>query len=466
MNNNEDFDLDEKEFAASVKKCDTMLATGKEVYFDVDEFIDLVDYYSEIDEEDKIQKLFMYAEKQHGFNSDIESAKAMFLLDCEREDEALQKFQKLFELEPDSAFHAADLSFVYAHKGDIANALFYLKRAIALEPEAEEETVCYVCAELFAHAHYETAQKILEQTLKNYPENEELAYKLALCYNMTDNTGKSIQLLKTVLETEPYSFDAWFNLGVAHWQDEQFDEAIEALDYALAINTDFIEAYFVKAACLVQLENTPAAIEVFKEILQRDPEHEGALESLADCYTELEDFEQAANCLITLLEIEPDHAKAWAKLARFYALDANYKGAIELFQKALELEPGNCDIIMDFATLLSALDMNDMAIALCKQAVKLDEYNIDVWLKYCNILRNNGKIVQAIKILQKALTYVQEASLYYTLAELFVEQKNFDKAVEYFKLAYEDVPEVAECFFDNCTIPTDKLELFHSIVHK
>jgi len=459
--------FENNEFIALQKKCEKMLKTGKEVYFDVDEFVDLLDYYTETDDDTKkVMKLFSYAEKQHGFNSDIESLKALFLLDCGQDDEALEKMQKLFEIEPENSDYAVDLSFMYAHKGDIANSLFCLKRAVALCPEEEEGAVDYVCAELCAHEHFNAAQKILEQTLSKYPDSEELTYRLATCYNSTGNTGKSIQLLKNLLNEEPYSPDAWFHLGASYWQDEQFNEAIEALDYALALDADFIEAYFIKAACLVQLENTPAAIEVFKEILQRDPKHEGALESLADCYTELEDFEQAANCLITLLEIEPDHAKAWAKLARFYALDANYKGAIELFQKALEIEPDNCDIIMDFAILLSTIGLQDGAVALCKEAIKIEKHNLEVWLKYSDILRNNGKKTQAIKVLQQALEFVPNAIIYYTLTELFVEQKKIAKAVEYFTLAYEAEPDMAECFFDNCQLSAKELELFHSIVHK
>ncbi len=72
------------------------------------------------------------------------------------------------------------MSFVYAHLGDSVNALFYLKRAIALEPEEEEETVNYICSELLLHENYDTAQKILEHTLNAYPNNMELRFQMVI----------------------------------------------------------------------------------------------------------------------------------------------------------------------------------------------------------------------------------------------------------------------------------------------
>lgn len=467
MSHNEDFDFDNGEFSALLEKCEQTFATGNEVYFDVDEFIRLIDYYIEQDSaKDKMQKLFAYAEKQHGFNSDIASLKAVSLIDYDRADEALLIYHKLFTLEPDNALHAADLSFTYAHLGDISNMLFYLKRAIALNPEEEENAVCYICSELLLHAHNDAALKILEETRCKFPENTEILFLLGRCCNALENHKKSIEVFQALLRLKPYSCDSWFSLGAAYMFSDQFDEAIEALDYALAIDADFIEAYFVKAACLADSDNMQAAIETFEEVIQRKPNHIEALESLVDCYFELNDLEQAENYLRRMIDIEPDFARVWAKLAHINAHNGNHKQAITLFQKALELEPDNCTIIMDFATLLSALNINDAAIALSKQALKLEKCDDEIWLKYSEILRNNNEPNKAIEILQRAITYIQTAPLYYTLAELFVEQKKFDKALEYFAIAHAEDSSMTECFFENCTLPSDKLELFHSILHK
>ncbi|MDR0941589.1 MAG: tetratricopeptide repeat protein [Bacteroidales bacterium] len=460
MNNNEE------EFTSLLKKCEQMLASKKEVYFDVDEFLELIDYYTEHDEDEAtIEQLYTYAQKQHGFHSEIEASRAMFLVDCMREDDALQIFHKLIKLEPDDGYHAADLSFIYAHKGDIANAFFYLKRAIALNPEEEENTVCYIATELLLHAHYEAAQKLLQHTLNKYPNNSELLYYSAMCYTSMGNTEKGIALLQSVVQADPYNSDAWFNLGVAYWQSSQFAEAIEALDYALAINAEFVAALFVKATCLVAMKATDEAIQILKEIVEIAPNHIEALDSLADCYAELEDFEQSVNCRIALLEVDPDHAKSWARLAKMYALDEDYKQAVELYKKAIELEPDNGEIVMDFALLLNVLDLYDEAISVCKQAVKFEPNNAELWLHYANVERSNKKIDKALKVLQQALKHTDEAVIHYTIAELYIQQKKIDKAVEYFTFAYAKAPEMADVFFENCTIPTKELELFHSIIH-
>ncbi len=58
MNNNE-------EFARLLEKSKQMFATGKELYFDVDEFVNLIAHYIEQEDDDKVQKLFTYAENQH-----------------------------------------------------------------------------------------------------------------------------------------------------------------------------------------------------------------------------------------------------------------------------------------------------------------------------------------------------------------------------------------------------------------
>ncbi|MDR1761923.1 MAG: tetratricopeptide repeat protein, partial [Bacteroidales bacterium] len=230
MSNNDEFDIDEEEFAELLEKCELMFATKSEVYFDVHEFIDLIDCYMTQQEADKVTKLFSYAQKQHGSNSEIELRKALFDLARNYIDNAIQKLQQLLVVEPNNTEITINLSSAYIQNENPDTALHYLEQAIATNPDEEEEFAAFICPAFVAHGYCDIAQNILEKTLKKNPHNIELLYQLGLCYNTANNTEKSIELFKTILQSEPYSFDAWFGLGVAYWQREQFSEAIESLD--------------------------------------------------------------------------------------------------------------------------------------------------------------------------------------------------------------------------------------------
>lgn len=467
--NYEPFELNNEEFQALLKKCTKMLIVGNEVYFDVSEFLELIEYYSEKNEDgdydEVLQQLYTYAQKQHGFNTEIEASRAMFLIDSECEDEALEILHKLSKLEPSNEMHASNLSIVYIRKGDISSALFQLKRAIALNPENEESIVEDVVVELYLNAYFEEAQKILQSILSKFPENTDLLHYSALCYNSIAQPEKAVELLKKKIEIVPYNYDAWFNLGVSYWQLELFEKAIEALDYTLAINASLKEVYILKASCFLAQSETHKAIEVLNDLLEFVPEDLFALEVLSDCYSELNEFSKAEECWQKILTIDSSHAKTWANIAKKFVREEEYQKAIETYEKALNIDPENVTILMDFAHLLNVLGLYENALDVCKRAVKQEKTNAEVWLKYANMERSNQNFEKALKVLQKSLKYVDDAVIHYTIAEIYVELKKIEKAVEYFTFAYEQEPEMSEVFFENCIIPQKQLELFHSVIH-
>jgi Flp pilus assembly protein TadD len=90
----------------------------------------------------------------------------------ERLDEAQKLIEKALVLSPDDYFILDSMGWVKYRRGQLAQALDYLKRAYAAQPDPE--VAAHLGEVLWQQGKHEEAVKTWEEALQAHPENETL----------------------------------------------------------------------------------------------------------------------------------------------------------------------------------------------------------------------------------------------------------------------------------------------------
>ena len=176
----------------------------------------------------------------------------------------------------------------------------------------------------YSKRKYDKAMNAYEQVLELDPENIEAGCNLGLCYWLTDNTGKAIDTLETVIKKAPGFLPAYNNLG------------------------------FILADTERDIERGIALIETAAD---HDPANPVYMDSLGWAYFKLGDLDEADRTIRRALLFDslfPDKkalATAYYHLAMVYEAMGNEEEAISVLKKALDVEPFDSNLRSELSRL-------------------------------------------------------------------------------------------------------------------
>jgi tetratricopeptide (TPR) repeat protein len=336
---------------------------GKTVYFDVEELVVLLNYFLDENDLDNLNavinlgytlhpndlefsiticetlismKEFESAQKlidkiKEDDNEDVDSLKIECLIGLERLDEALKL-----------------LDAIKARKAEYYEMLL-------------EETACMLNAS--GHFHTETTDFILK-ALEQFPNNFEL--KLALCmnYELRGGTKKAIEVCKELVNTDPFSGEAWGLMGRLHISCLNYEQAIEAFDFALSAendDADFVaEIKALKGLCLYKNCCYEEAVACLEELLASEQADVIDINPLiAKCYMGMADYEQAYELLLPLMnEQELDDEVSVVGDLIYCCIEIDKREfAIELLCEALKKYPHS---ILEYLSSMNAFNDEDL----------------------------------------------------------------------------------------------------------
>ncbi|MDR2962171.1 MAG: tetratricopeptide repeat protein [Bacteroidales bacterium] len=356
----------DKEIAALLKKCDAMLKTRKEQYFDSAEFLFLIDEYSERGVPDKtILQLFNYAEKQHGFTVEIAARKVRFLLDCGREDDALQILLKLVNLEPENPDFFYLMALCYQAQDNAKKAIPLFKDVVRINPYHAEAwfdlgTMYWEIGE------YENSIESLNYAIAINPNDELILLLQASCLQNMGKHEEAKEMYHEVLKLNPEQLGALEILADIYFREENIEMSEMYWQKVLDIDSNHAEAWAALARIKALNEDYQTALEMFEKSLQIDPDN-----------TDI-----AADCAMLLS-----------------ALDL-YKEAVELCFNAVQIDAANTEIWLKFSTILRNAGKPDKAIMVLHDAL---EYTTDAPIYY-----TLAELCIAQKKEKKALAYLKK----------------------------------------------------------
>ncbi len=323
--------------------------------------------------------------------------------------------------------------------------------------------------ELVGNKEFEEAKPLIEEALKELPENIELL-KLA---GLTD---VNLQLwftarghFETVVKFEPEDATSWFYLASCYDKLADFTSAKNAYIKVIELRNEYMEAY--QSLCIILLKtNEPLeavkyaqmASELDKEnyiydfiigtaymknrdfkeaqaplerALEKSPENLGNLNSLGTCYMALGKSEEAIATYKKALELNPKSVMAYFNIGSAYQIQQNHEMACEYLQKAIDLEEDE--------GFITALAMSEVKLGRYESALKhykqlalmcpgKENFKYNIVTCYEAL----GEFQTAIKMLEE-MVYVNPKFILpaQKLASLYIKTNQLDKA----KKIYDEI---------------------------
>jgi len=265
---------------------------------------------------------------QRGVKStDADSAKIYY-------DKSIADFNSALKIEPDSGDTYKNLAFVYLSKGDNEAAIEPLKQLIAREKALDGYKflgeIYYVNGTNLkaqdkndeAKAEYNKSIEVLEEGLKNYPDDPEMLVTLSTAYIGADRGSEAIDKYKKLVEAKPEDKNIRYNYGVL---------LLGADDFAGA-ETQFKKAIDLDPAYDNAIYNLGVTYLKWGTYLNKKSDEEG---KVSDEYKAK--YQSALPYLEKAVQMKDANAQTWELLGKVYSVLGMNDDATNAFKKADEM---------------------------------------------------------------------------------------------------------------------------------
>ena len=446
-----------------VKRFETMLKQESSLFFDVEEFEELLNYYSSQNNYTKAMEVANHALAQHPKSACLLLGCAQIHVSIHKPQEALRYLQLAECYEPfngDLAFTKASI-FSQLRKSD--KAIEFYKKALEYSESAEKEDILLQLAfELENTNNYGEALSYLKQILELNPENETALYEVGFCYDFSDRIEDGMYFFSKFVDKHPYSYIAWYNLGITYEKLNLYEKAIDCYDFAIAINSEFPSAFFNKAHTLGQMGKYQDAIKCYEETLEFEENDALSYYYIGESHEKLEDYQKALLYYKKAIDLDELLADAWLGMASSYFelgqdldslahvkkaltidelnVDAYYllgdvqsalgfhEEALSAYEKVFEIDEANESILIDLAICCNELDRLEQAMDYYCIGVKNQPDNAKLLYNFVAFLLKKGDIINALFYLDTALKkhYEQSSELF----EVYEEAKFHPQVIE------------------------------------
>lgn len=382
-----------------IRRFESMLKSNSRYYFDVFEFEKIIDHYLDIRNAQGAGLAAEIAREQHPYSSELQLKHAEILIADAKYQEAETLLNLLSQIELNNSDVLLLFGKLFMAQKWAIKANKYFQQLLALNLENRSQVLESISEMYLEAGDTKLALSYLEIAIAEDPENENMWFDIAYCYDREGQVNLAITAYTRYLNYDPFNDNAWYNLGLLYSREEDHEKALDAFEYCLAIVPE-IPIYLLSLAhTLAALEQYPKAIEIFKDLLVEDPENVNALCSIGECYEKFTDYTQAAEYYEKTLVLDSENAEAYYGLA------------------VISMEQGRYFESMSMVTL----------------ALKYDDSNPEFWFGLGKVHHKLGAIEEAIKAYEKALVLDEnDVDSISGLAYLYLEQKDEERALQHF----------------------------------
>ena len=246
------------EFKSILKVYEEKLNSGENFLFDIDDLIDVADYYTYNDEVEKSNVAMEMAYKLYPDSSMPLLFKAQQALD-NGDKEAVKHYLRRITDKDNAQYKNFYAEFLIAQdKVNEANR-FLLQCLDECESKEERNSFVIDCGNLFADYH---ENKLLSDWLKLYTGDmtEDAMELYARESFLNQDYEKSEKLFAKLTEDHPYTKQYWSTLASSQYLQDHFSDCIASIEYALAIDPNYKEGLHTKATTLQRIGRSEEAM--------------------------------------------------------------------------------------------------------------------------------------------------------------------------------------------------------------
>lgn len=319
--------------------------------------------------------------------------------------------------------------------------------------------------ELVGDREFEEARPLIEELLKQEPDNLELIKLSGLVALNLEDWSRARADFETVVKFNPEDAVSWFSLAGVYDSLGDFISAKNAYLTVIKLRKGYIDAYkslcvvlmkldepeeaikqasiassfapedfifdFIAGTAYMKLKAFDKAIEPLVCALEKDPGNLGTYNSLGTCYMATGKSDEAIKCYEKAVEITPNNPMAYFNLGSAYQIKQNHEEACRYLKKAVELDEEDEGFKSTLAMSLVKLEKYEEAAEIYKKLLIMSpqkenyKYNLVTCYEAMNDLQTAIKMLEGMVYMnQKFVLPAQK------LASLYIKTNQLTKAKE------------------------------------
>lgn len=403
-----------KEFQELLRNYESSTASGGSLFLDVDDLVDIADYYNYIGEGDKALELVeqglefypndvllnVFMARKALLDSDYEQAKHFADTIDDKES-------------PDYHYLVAEIMIAQGHT---EKADEYLRPLFVKTPADEVREFVKDVGNLFLD--YAVFDKAYEWMMRIADDNsDDFKELMGRALIGVGRYQEAEQLFNELLDRYPYSQAYWAALASAQYMSEDFESAITSSEFALAIDPKHLASLSYKANSLMKMGNDEEALRFFKRFEDISPDDPSNLLNMGGCLMNLRRYEEALDKLQKGLDnidetIEEDREAIlpiFQEMVFCHCLNHHTDKALELLDKASERHCNPLDLLILRGHVHLQRGELEEAQNVYVQAIELANADPSIYLRIATSLYDNRYVQASYMLLKKFMKYDEQS---------------------------------------------------------
>ncbi|MDM1397310.1 tetratricopeptide repeat protein [Myroides odoratimimus] len=424
-------DNEEEEYKLSLSRFESMLKTNKVLFFDSEEFENIILHYLDSGKLNLAKKALKLGLEQHPNSIGLKLVEVELLVFQNKLEAADRLLNEIESIDPENEEVFIQRATVYSKKGRHEEAIVSLQKALTLTEDLAD-VYSLLGMEYLLLDKIDQAKDNFILCLEHDEEDQSALYNVVYCFDFLSENEEAISFLTKFIDKNPYSEIAWHQLGRQYFTIKNYEKAEWAFDYATLIDEEFIGAYIEKGKTQEKLNKFKEAIDNYMTTLELDDPNSYVLMRIGSCHESLNNFPQAYQYYKKAVHEDPMLDKGWIALTDLCITESNYEKALFYLQKALQIDEFNEKYWIRHAILNKTLFNFEEAERGYKVAAELGTDIVEHWTGWADVLYLLGDFNTAIqKLLQIANFHPNDAEIDYRLAVIYFTLHDIDKGTEY-----------------------------------
>ena len=430
-----EFDEFEKNKNLSLTRFEKMLKTNRILFFDSNEFENIISYYLENGKINFAKKAIKLGLEQHPDSSNLALFEIEILIFENKLDNAEKLLEGLILSEPSNEEIYIQKANIYSKKKLHKKAILCLKKILDFNTD-NAEVYSLIGVEYLFLEDFENAKNNFIKCL-NYDDSDYSAlYNIVYCFEILEQNDKAIDYLNTYLNSNPYCEVAWHQLGKQYLIFKNYLKAISAFDFAIISDEYFVGAYIEKGRALEKINKYNEAIDNYKLIIALKDESSYPLLRMGICYDKIGNHKKALQSLNECVQVDPQLNKAWYLLAEIYYKNQKYNSAILSIKKSIDINSENENYWKLYAKINIGLKLYEEANIGFQKIIELGEADESIWIAKTDVLIKLGEYNHAIDILEKCYELLDDKSIIlYRFSGIYFLQNKIEDGIVQLKKA-------------------------------
>ena len=441
---------EEEDYNLSLSKFESMLKTNKVLFFDSEEFEEIVLHYLDMGKVALAKKALKLALEQHPKSTGLRLVQVEMMVYDDKLEPAEKLLNELYAIEPNNEEIYIQKANIYSKRDNHEKAVELLKIALKYTDDYADVYNLIGMEYLFMD-NLELAKENFIKCLEEDAEDQTALYNVVYCFEFLDQNIEAIEYLNSYVDTNPYSEIAWHQIGRLHYGLKDYPEAVRAFEFATYIDDEFVGAFMEMGKAQERLKLYNEAIDSYNRTIELDDPTSYALLRIGKCYEKLGKKALAIKFYNRTVHEDPLLDKGWIAITDYYVRQKNYQKALYFVNKALAIDNENCLYWKRFAAINKSMQLFEEAEYGYRKAVEYGDYSLDTWLFWVDILQYLGEFESGIQTLLQAAEYFpEEYEVEYRLAGLYFMVMEYEKMAFHFcnglRLNYENRTIIKDLF--------------------